>query len=271
MGYPMRRLIAFDCEGSICAATLDEAPAVNGLLVVSGGNEIRTGAHRGMARLAQDIAAEGYPVFRYDRRGIGDSEGVNGGFASTASDINAAAAAFRAAMPNLTRIVAFGNCDAATALVLHTPPVDALVLANPWVIEQKDDLPPPAAIKDRYARRLRDPEAWKALISGKVNIAAVARGLGRIAMPAKAADLATGFARALRDSPLPAQILLAERDGTAIAFAGEWKGPIFDAARSRADVQIHTLDSASHSFAGDDDYTALKDTLITALGSGGGT
>lgn len=270
MGVAMRRVIAFDCDGATCAATLDEGSGYSGLLIISGGNEIRTGAHRGMAKLAQDVCSEGYPVFRFDRRGIGDSAGDNGGFQASGPDLSAALAAFRAEVPHLTRVVAFGNCDAATALVLHALPVDALVLANPWVIEPKDDLPPPAAIKDRYARRLRDPEAWKALISGKVNIAAVARGLGRIAMPARSADLATKFAQALTESPIPAHILLAERDGTALAFADAWKGPGFVAARARRDVSMQTLDSASHSFAGDADYVALKAALIAALGSGGG-
>jgi len=269
----MRRLIAFDCDGVSCAATLDEGTNASGLLIVSGGNEIRPGAHRGMAKLALDIAGESFPVFRYDRRGIGDSEGSNGGFSSSGPDIMAATNAFRAAAPYISRIVAFGNCDAATALVMHrgTAPIDALVLANPWVIEPKDDLPPPAAIKDRYVRRLRDPEAWKALISGKVNIAAVARGLGRIAMPATAGDLATGFAEALVAAPLPTHILLAERDGTALAFADAWKSAGYAAARALTDVTTQTLDSASHSFAGDADYLALKAALVAALGSGGGT
>ncbi len=261
----MRRVVAFDCHGARCTATLDAGPRAAGLLIVSGGNEIRIGAHRGMARLAQDVAAQGYPVFRFDRRGIGDSDGDNGGFLSSGPDVTAALAALRAEAPHLSRIVAFGNCDAATALVLHNVPVDALVLANPWVIEPKDDLPPPAAIRDRYARRLRDLEAWKALISGRVNIAAVARGLGRIVLPSKAADLATSFADALAASTIPAHILLATRDGTALAFADAWKAEPFAAARARDSVTIQALDSASHSFASEDDYAALKAALIAAL------
>ncbi len=263
----MRRLIAFDCAGATCAGTLDEGAGGSGLLIVAGGNEIRTGAHRGMARLAQDVAARGYPVFRYDRRGIGDSEGINGGFALSGPDIEAATSAFRAAA-HVTRIVAFGNCDAATALVIHRgpAPIDALVLGNPWVIEPKDDLPPRAAIRDRYARRLRDPEAWKALISGKVNIAAVARGLGRIALPAKDADLATAFAQALIARPLPTYILLAARDGTALAFTDAWQGTAFATVRTKADMRLETIDSDSHSFASGADQATLTAALIAALG-----
>ena len=71
----MRKLIAFPCAGETLIGTLDAAPGRVGLLIVAGGNEIRCGAHRGMALLAAEVAARGYPAFRYDRRGIGDSTG----------------------------------------------------------------------------------------------------------------------------------------------------------------------------------------------------
>src|SRR3546814_5025865 len=82
-----------------------------GLLIVSGGNELRSGAHRGMAKLAARLARDGFPVFRFDRRGVGDSEGENGGFLSSGPDIAEAVAAFLRASPGLRRIVALGNCD----------------------------------------------------------------------------------------------------------------------------------------------------------------
>ena len=39
----------FPCEGQQLAATLDEGSGSIGLLIISGGNEIRSGAHSGMA------------------------------------------------------------------------------------------------------------------------------------------------------------------------------------------------------------------------------
>ena len=53
----MRRILSFDCAGVALAATLDEGARKTGLLIVSGGNEIRIGAHRGMTTLAGEIAA----------------------------------------------------------------------------------------------------------------------------------------------------------------------------------------------------------------------
>ncbi|WP_443018676.1 hypothetical protein [Sphingomonas sp. 7/4-4] len=95
----MRKLIEFPCAGETLFGTLDEAPGTTGLLIVSGGNEIRVGAHRGMALLAGRLAEAGHPVFRFDRRGVGDSSGENHGFESSPDDIAAAAAAFRQAAP----------------------------------------------------------------------------------------------------------------------------------------------------------------------------
>ena len=42
----MRRVISFACEGETLFGSVDEAPGTTGLLIVSGGNEIRCGAHR---------------------------------------------------------------------------------------------------------------------------------------------------------------------------------------------------------------------------------
>ena len=47
-----RRLTVFPCAGEWLGGTLDAAPGGTGLLIVSGGSEVRIGAHRGMALLA---------------------------------------------------------------------------------------------------------------------------------------------------------------------------------------------------------------------------
>ena len=65
----------FACEGSTLAATLDEAGGGTGLLIVWGGNELRSGAWSGQAQLAARIAAAGFPVLRFDRRGWATATG----------------------------------------------------------------------------------------------------------------------------------------------------------------------------------------------------
>ncbi|RYY46859.1 MAG: hydrolase 1, exosortase A system-associated [Sphingomonadales bacterium] len=261
----MRKLIAFHCANELLVGTLDEAASTTGLLIVSGGNEIRAGAHRGMATLAARVAEAGYPVFRFDRRGIGDSAGENRGFESTAADIILAATTFRREA-RLARVLAYGNCDAATALAFFHGPasIDALLLANPWTIESTDDLPPAAAIRSHYAERLRDPKEWLRLMRGGVNIANVIRGLRKFAQKQsqEPETLAARLGSALASVP-PTTILLAKGDNTAIAFADAFKGPAFEAARGR--VQVETLDSDSHSFASTSDKDWLFDRVIAAL------
>ena len=182
-----RRHLTFACAGETLAATLDDASGSAGLLLVSGGNEIRAGAFSGQARLAARIAAAGYPVFRFDRRGVGDSTGDNAGFRESGADIAAALAAFRAACPALARVVGFGNCDAASALMLNAGAgCDALVLANPWTIEHDDGALPAEAIRARYAEKLRNPRELVRLATGKVSLKKLAGGLRRAVGPAPA-------------------------------------------------------------------------------------
>jgi exosortase A-associated hydrolase 1 len=261
----MRRTLSFHCKGEKLAATLDEAAGSTGLLIVSGGNEIRIGAHRGMAKLAADVAAQGYPVFRYDRRGIGDSSGENGGFEFSGPDIEEALGAFRAEQPHLTDVICFGNCDAATALVLNRTAAKALVLANPWVIEPSDDLPPPAAIKARYAQRLQDPKAWWRLVTGGINVRKAVSGLMRVASPQAKSSLAGAFGMGLAAvSAQSITILLAAGDATALAFAGEWDKPGFTAA-DKTKIDVIRFDSNAHSFATDADYAVLRAAVLGAL------
>lgn len=248
----MRSLTSFACAGETLIGTFDAAPGSTGLLIVSGGNEIRAGAHRGMALLAQRVAAAEYPVLRYDRRGIGDSTGANGGFESSGPDIGAAAAHLRVLEPQLTRIVGFGNCDAATALVLfgRDAGIDDLVLANPWTIEGQHDLPPPAAIRARYAAKLRDPREWWRLLSGGVNFGKLARGLRRSRKTA-ASGLAERLAEGLPDD---AMILTAKGDNTAIAFRAALPG-----------IWVIERDTDSHSFAKPGDADWLFERIIEKL------
>lgn len=251
----MRHQLSFACEGAALAASLDAAGGTTGLLIVSGGNEIRSGAHRGMAMLAARIAAEGYPVFRFDRRGIGDSEGANGGFESSGPDIAAAVAAFRGAAPHVSRIVAFGNCDAASALLLHQPlAFDALIVANPWTYDsdaednEEPALPPAAAIRARYLSRLKDPKSLLRLIRGEVNFRKLFRGLSALNAPPPAAapdSLAGRIDHAMAGLSAPATILLATGDRTAQAF-------VENCPAALTHVPVERLASASHSFAGDD-------------------
>jgi exosortase A-associated hydrolase 1 len=235
-----RRHLTFACGTDTLVATLDEAPGAAGLLLVSGGSEIRSGAFAGQAQLAARIAARGYPVLRYDRRGIADSSGTDPGFRGSVPDIAAALAALRREAPHVTRVVAFGNCDAASALMLaEGAGCDALVLANPWTFDSDDSAPPPAAIRARYAAKLKDPRELLRLVTGKVSLTKLAGGLARSARRSTPTTLAQEIAQGLARFAGPVRILIAERDRTGQAFLTGWKA---------SDSRIHRCEGANHAF-----------------------
>ena len=267
----IRQPLTIFCKGDTLAATLDlprqHDAATTGLLIVTGGSEIRSGAWNGQSRLAARAAEAGYPVLRFDRRGVGDSEGENSGFIGSNADITAAIAAFRAACPHLTRLVAWGNCDAASALMLAAAAgagADALILSNPWsfdtVIEASgiEDLggealggeapasatlpaeAPPQALRAYYRQRLANPVALAGLLLGKVSLARLAGSLlATLRRAAPASQLSAQMATSLAHFTGPVSILLAGRDRTAQSFLAQW---------NKRDPRLRHCPRASHSF-----------------------
>ena len=233
------------------------------MLILSGGSEIRSGAFSGHAVMAARIAEAGYPVFRFDRGGIGDSSGRDRGFHSSKDDIAAALATFRALAPKVERVVGFGNCDAASALMLgEGAGCDALVLSNPWTIEDAPGssdsaAPPPAAIRSRYATKLANPKEILRLFTGGVDLRKLARGiLGAIRPKPAPSSLAQDMAGGLARFEGPVQILLAGKDRTAQMFESGW-----DAGDSR----IARCDDAGHSYAEPHAREWLYRQLLLAL------
>ncbi len=256
-----REHLTFACTGAQLVGTLDPAQSGSkvGILLVSGGNEIRSGAWSGQAKLAARLAAAGIAVFRYDRRGIGDSEGTNTGFRHTGDDIAAALAAFRAAAPELLRIIAFGNCDAASALMLHGAALgfDGMVLANPWTIDD-ESAPPvhaPAALRARYLAKLKDPRELLRLLGGKVKVGKLLQGLKASAAGPTGSELSREIAAGLARFRGKVTILLAGADRTAQLFEARWP---------KRDPRIRRLDGASHSFSGEAAQAWLTERLIEA-------
>ena len=268
-----RRHITFDCGGAVLVGSLDSGDATTGLLIVTGGTELRCGPYGSHAELADKIASAGFPVLRYDRRGVGDSSGDNLGFAASADDIAAAVTAFRAARPRLKRIVAYGNCDAASALMLaQGQSLDALVLANPWTfepgLEPADDQPAeaepqpqmtPGAIRAHYLRRLTDPRALLRLLTGKVKVGQMAGSLSKAAKPAPPlTTLAQDMTAGLAHFTGPVTLLIAEHDRT---------GQVFLSQGNANDQRLRICPKAGHSFVEPQARIWLQGQLLGALRS----
>ncbi|HQV02589.1 MULTISPECIES: hydrolase 1, exosortase A system-associated [unclassified Novosphingobium] len=266
-----RKHFTFACDGAELVGSLDMAAGSTGLLIVSGGNEVRAGPWGSQAQLADRIAASGFPVLRFDRRGIGDSEGANAGFTDSGPDIAAAIRAFRNHVPTLRKVVAYGNCDAASALMLNSGEgCDALVLANPWTFdpepeavveapsEQAAPTPmPPTALRSYYLRRLFNLAAWKRLLGGKVKVTEMAASLVEAVGPdGPPSNLAQEMAAGLEKFAGPATILLAENDRTAQAFKAAW---------DKNDPRLRTCPGAGHSFVEPQARIWLQGQILAAL------
>lgn len=263
-----RRHFFIPCEGAGMAATMEGPMDGQGavLLIVSGGHEVRSGAWGGQAWLAAQIAARGHCVLRFDRRGVGDSEGANATYRGSGPDIASAVAFLRQQHPG-QRIVAMGNCDAASALMLNGGSgADGLILCNPWTIEGEDEGADEesragaqvASLRAHYRARLTSPAALLRLFSGKVSLRSLAGSVLAMARrrPKSANTLVDAMAKGLEHFSGPVAFLLAENDRTAKAFRDAWPSD---------DKRISTCPQAGHSFVEDDARLWLVDKVAAEL------
>jgi exosortase A-associated hydrolase 1 len=258
----MRTALTFPCRGETLVGTIDLAAGTRGLLIVTGGRQTRIGPHRIMAQLAADLATKGWPAFRFDRRGVGDSSGTDSGFRESGPDIAAAATAFRDACPQVRELWGLGLCDGASALALHHASIglDGLILLNPWVIETEAGSPPPAAIRAHYLESLTTLAGWRRILTKGFDIRKFISGL-YLSFKKSDQTLAHEVEASLAGFSGPICILLAERDVTARAFLSACR--LTTAKPER--MTVETLDSASHSFAGTRDQAWLRTKLLDAL------
>ena len=258
MARPLRRILTITCESEKMLATCDGPPnAAIGWLFVVGGTQTRVGPHRLYERLATRLANAGQAVLRFDRRGTGDSTGDDPEYLGSGMDIAAARRTLKRKFPDLNQVFGFGLCDGASALALHgrEAALDGAVLANPWVVEPQGDLPPAAAIRGHYHRRLLDPGAWRRLLAGSVDLGKLARGIAH-SRGHEDSQIVQRFAAGLPEAP---QIVLAEGDGTAQAFSVAWRNL---AADTRPAASILRVPTSSHSFADPPAFEALTRALL---------
>jgi exosortase A-associated hydrolase 1 len=159
--------VVFECEGCelIGVVHRPEYALTRGMLaVVAGGPQYRGGVGRLQVEMARALASAGTPVMRFDYRGLGDGEGAFRGFQQVEPDLRCALETFHMAVPDMSEVVLWGGCDAASAISLNAwklAGVTGAVLANPWV-----HAPETAAVAEmqHYRSRWKDPEVWKKVL-----------------------------------------------------------------------------------------------------------
>lgn len=258
--------ITFECEGLHLQGVLCQpsCAAPVGIVVLVGGPQYRAGSHRQFVTLARGLAQWGAASLRFDVRGMGDSEGQPLGFEHQTSDVAAAIAALLKAVPSVDKVVLFGLCDGASAALLyqwHTSDarIAGLVLLNPWV--RSEATLARTQVKHYYAQRLRDPNFWRKLFSGRVADSAVSEAMhavkkvirsmvsSRVAGADTALTYQERMAQAWLREASPLLLLLSGNDYTAREFdeavqsQAAWLGAYERPGFSRCDLvgADHTL------------------------------
>jgi len=255
-----------------------EAQRDTAVIVIVGGPQYRAGSHRQFTLQARRLAAEGWPVLRFDYRGMGDSTGAQRDFEAVSDDIQAAIDASFAALPGLRRVVLWGLCDGASAALLHLrdrsdPRVAGLCLLNPWVRS-------PASlarthVKHYYLNRLREREFWAKLVRGGVALKALQglmhnlrrMGLGRaVADAAAGTDFRLTMARAWSAYDGAILLILSGNDYTAREFLDvartdpDWRDVLARISTQRCDFA-----AADHTFSVSAQRSAMEAAVATWL------
>lgn len=242
--------------GILHPADGSQRPAV---LVIVGGPQYRVGSHRQFTLLARALAAQGYPVLRFDYRGMGDSDGEPRTFESVEDDIRAALDALVAHAPTADGVVLFGLCDAASAALMYCASdrrVRGLMLANPWVTTAVSEAR--AYVWYYYPRRLLQKSFWMKLVSGKLNVLASVRGLIRSVAQARGSGDAQKPAGSYIDRMLsgltsfrgPVLLQLSGVDLTAHAFRDLCRRSApWTAALRRTSITARLFPKADHTFS----------------------
>ena len=170
----------FECQGEQLIGIIHRPPVPRevGILIVVGGPQYRAGSHRQFLLLARHLAENGFPVMRFDYRGMGDSGGALRTFEDISDDVRASINHFLESVPEIKRIVIWGLCDASSAALFyaHTDPrVTGLVLLNPWVRTAQGEAE--AYVKQYYLSRLINRAFWLKLVQGRVSISSSLRSL----------------------------------------------------------------------------------------------
>lgn len=274
--------LVFECQGEHLVGVLAGASAggSTGVLIVVGGPQYRVGSHRQFVLLARALAAAGYPTFRFDYRGMGDSSGAARTFESVESDLAAAAAAFQARLPAVTRLVIFGLCDAASAVLMSVGRLEGvvgLILANPWV--RRAESHNAAVVRHYYAERLASRDFWRKLLSGRVSLL---RSLGEAASRLLAmtrtrlvktsanahGDFVDRMLSGWQKFEGHCLVILSERDLTAREFEDLYRAdPAWSRARVTERTTFHRISGADHTFSAAEHRVAVEAACVGFLKS----
>lgn len=255
--------LCFSCNGAALYGILSMPahPRLCGVVIVVGGAQYRAGSHRQFTLLARDMAAHGYPVLRFDYRGMGDSEGEVRSFEQAGDDIRAAVDQLMEVVPDLKKIALWGLCDGATAALFHAQQdsrVSGVVLVNPWARTEVGEAR--AYLKHYYHARLTDAGLWKKILGGKFKYKAAGQAFlellsralrnGSIAASDELGTLPDRILDAFSRFKGRTLVILSENDLIAKEFCDVYSGsPRWRRLIHLPQVEIFHLKNANHTFS----------------------
>lgn len=248
------------------------------VLMVNGGSQTRVGPHRLYVTLSQKLHQCGVSSYRFDLPELGDSAGNLLSFLELPALLNQVITQLLALNPTIQRLVLFGLCDGATAILLTKPALiekcHAIALVNPWVRQEASHAATMA--KHYYFRRLWTKQFWTKFASGHINITSTTRELAQLvrslskSKQQSATEMLTEFNyveqswHAWCDYKKPTWLFLSGHDLTAAEFLDSaTKHPTAKLALASA----HTFkrESADHTFSSMSDKDWLVDTFVQQI------
>ena len=261
--------MVFSVEGESVIGILHSGSETQstGVLIVVGGRQYRIGAHRQFVSLARHLSANGYPVFRFDMRGMGDSSAAPIHFLDTVPDIAAALKEFRRAAPQIERIQLWGLCDGASAAIIFASghdDINRVMMVNPWITT--DGGLARTRLKHYYQKRLMSASFWRKLVSGSVNWVHSASSLGSVfkrSLSETKSDhdseisLPDRVFKAMEEFNGALTAVISEKDLTAKEFKGEYDKRYADFPDAASRWNLICIDS-DHTFSTPDTRTSLE-------------
>ena len=269
------QVLLLPCEGDAMVGVLcqPDQPFRCGLVIVVGGPQTRVGSHRQFVLLARRLATAGYPVLRFDYRGLGDSEGAARDFDAIHQDIDTAVDALQQACPQVQSVALWGLCDGATAAALYAGAspgrIAGLCLLNPWV--RSEATLARTHLKHHYAARLFQVAFWRKLVSGQLDVVRAVREFGGALRAARRpADdrprqvpFQTRMAQAMVQFPGQVLLVLSGNDYTAhefldtVSIDSAWRGWLQQPGVQRLDVA-----GADHTFSRPQWRSAVEQAVL---------
>lgn len=254
-------------------------PGRVGVVIVVGGPQYRVGSHRQFVLLARALAGNGYPVLRFDYRGMGDSDGDAPGFESVDDDIAVAVDALRREQPSVERIVLWGLCDGASAALLYCGKrndarIAGLCLLNPWV--RSDTTLARTQLKHYYGARLVQKAFWAKFLTGHLNWRASLKAFFGSLIKSRQINRPTAsklpfqqkMALALRNFSGAVLLIVSGSDYTAkeflesVASDAYWAGLMEKRGLTRLDFA-----DADHTFSNAQRRAAVEQSMLQWLGT----